>query len=118
MERNAKGFAWVAAALLLTGTLAQAQAQDLVREARYADITVGNSVATILQIGAYNQARVDQSGARLNQAVSQTGSRNQAVVNQSGVNNAVTAQQNGTAPERPSEARPEPEPAAAENTDA
>ena len=60
MERHAKGFGRVAAALLLTGTLAQAQ--DLVREARYADITVGNSVATILQIGAYNNARVDQSG--------------------------------------------------------
>ncbi len=32
--------------------------------------------------------------------------------------NAQAAQQNGTAPERPSEARREPEPAAAENTDA
>ena len=85
---------WLAACLLLSSALCQAA--DLVSEARYASITVGNSVSTISQIGSYNQTRVDQSGAAQRLTQIQSGNRNQATLNQSGVNNAITAQQTGS----------------------
>ena len=84
---------YLAAALSAISSLCLAA--DLMPETRYAGITVGNSVATISQIGSNNNTRVDQSGGAQRLVQSQVGHLNQAAINQGGVSNSTSVQQAG-----------------------